>query len=1781
MEDLRVHLDGTVRNANGQVVQLAYGEDGMDPVHLEQHRLPYLSLSPAEMRAPFLVTGASELGLGGGEALSPATLARLEAHFLRLLEDRRSVLAMLGTSTRTTISYPVNLERMVQAAADALQLAAPTEDREPVGPDEVLDTIDALEAELTLPGARKELGLGGNPLMGLLLRAFLSPKPLIAVHRLTPAALRGVAELARGAFRDALATPGEMVGVVAAMSMGEPLSQQSCLKDTEVIVRFGPTAGGPTAGGGYYKGPIGAFVDKLIDDPRLAGAVRPLGGGAPDGGLRSVVLDLPEPVYVVGVSSDERTAWRRVTQVSRHPARGDMVRLRTASGRTTCATLTHAFLRRTPEGRIATLTGAEVLAAVGGGGMLRMPVARSVPEAPDALRQLTHEGATYALTKDLGWLLGAYLADGNVSRSTVCISKVIPEFQERLREVFRGTFGLAMTQRHLPRVPLPADLCSAAELLPGGTAELAPEDRPLPQKWLRGRYMGDYDSCQNSVRSKPLAAFLLAHFGTGSRVKRVAPWAYASNRDFIAGLVGGYMDGDGCATCDGAHQELRTASVSPELTRDVADLLPYLGIHARIGVERRLDMVPPLLMHTLHVHYKYCRAFLDRVGLVVDHKRATLEQIVAYAENPLRREVVDANEFNHRAEGNALRRKAAEARDAEKHALRDLVLAEHRAAKEARKAAKARGEAVSASVPVRPLQPKVYENHLLDRIPAVGDAVSRLGVLHKLPSRLYGRHQRKVGQGREDAIGRETLRKYIGEFERAGREGPLALDLAGDLRVLEAFVGAAVPDSPTPALSGTAIMPDNVRDALTSVWKNSGYPQCYYKPLPRVHLRTLAGRMPDFRRLCAAKLPALDAARDEADLLLRRLRQAVDADVIWDPVTEAELVPDPGAYVYDLTVPSADGDPATDTFMVDGGLLVHNTLNSVEHATPLLLRVDGKLRHASIGDFVDGHIDGTLRPHARAATDLEAHAGDMWLGWLRDPLDGRVEVLSSDEDGRVAWTRVEAVTKHPVVNADGTDELLEVVLRSGRQVTATKAKSFLKRVGNRIVGVDGADLAVGDRLPVARVLPVEPLAAEPLAAEPLAAEPLVDLDPAACLAHAARIPAELFAAPLPFLQRLLGVYFAAHGAVSGARLVVTAGSRDLLGDVQQLLLRFGVVACRLDLEQGVVVGLSIGVEDARRFADQALLDALNNQHPDALLGEDIIPDVVLSTGTLQLHRDRLPALLAATTDAADAQVLRRIAEEQVVYDEVVSIRAVRSPHRYVYDLTVEGTRNFNTATGLCLRDTFHLSGVQSASTVITGVPRMKELLSVYKNIKTPAMDVFLSPHLNRSKALCEGALREITTTLLSDLVKGVSVHFDPEDASVGEDAALVAFHARLAALDPAGCNRRASPWLLRLEFDRGRMLETHVTMLDVQWALQDHFDDTVTCVFSDDNAKALVCRLRLSAPQTQGPEEPDVLTEVRALEQAIMEGLPIKGIRGIRNAVLVAPNPHILDYDPVLDTHAPETAWRIRTDGSNLRGVLAHPAVDAAATTSNDVYEVLTTLGIEAARQVLIEEVLLVLGGVDLNHRHISMLADTMSHRGSLMSIDRFGINHRGDLGPLAKCSFEQTADMLIKAGVFAERDRVDGVAANIILGQVAPCGTGATEVLLDMDRLERLTSRVPVQVTWERQEEPRRGNHPPSDRGHSPREPSDRGHSPREPSDRGHSPREPSDRGAYTWGPREPSDRGAYTWGPREPHAHEPAAPQPLDARPPQRQQAAPVLEIGDGGEEDDGVQADELEVV
>ena len=112
-------------------------------------------------------------------------------------------------------------------------------------------------------------------------------------------------------------------------------------------------------------------------------------------------------------------------------------------------------------------------------------------------------------------------------------------------------------------------------------------------------------------------------------------------------------------------------------------------------------------------------------------------------------------------------------------------------------------------------------------------------------------------------------------------------------------------------------------------------------------------------------------------------------------------------------------------------------------------------------------------------------------------------------------------------------------------------------------------------------------------------------------------------------------------------------------------------------------------------------------------------------------------------------------------------------------------------------------------------------------------------------------------------------------------------------------------------------------------------------------------------------------------------------------------------------------------------------------------------LGIEATRLALINELRMILGtySIYVDYRHISTLVDIMTLRGILTSITRHGIN-RVDVGPLRKCTFEETTEILLEAAFFGEYDPLSGISENIIFGQMAPYGTGSFELIIDRHAL-------------------------------------------------------------------------------------------------------------------------------
>merc|ERR1712176_984814 len=132
--------------------------------------------------------------------------------------------------------------------------------------------------------------------------------------------------------------------------------------------------------------------------------------------------------------------------------------------------------------------------------------------------------------------------------------------------------------------------------------------------------------------------------------------------------------------------------------------------------------------------------------------------------------------------------------------------------------------------------------------------------------------------------------------------------------------------------------------------------------------------------------------------------------------------------------------------------------------------------------------------------------------------------------------------------------------------------------------------------------------------------------------------------------------------------------------------------------------------------------------------------------------------------------------------------------------------------------------------------------------------------------------------------------------------------------------------------------------------------------------------------------------------------------------------------------------WVLDTDGVNMEEVMQIEQVDYERIQSNDIVEILNVLGIEATRKALLFHVRMVISfdGSYVNYRHLGTMCDVMTNRGHLMAITRHGIN-RTNMGPLMKCSFEETVEILMDAAIYHELDHMRSVSENIVLGQLCP----------------------------------------------------------------------------------------------------------------------------------------------
>ncbi|MFC1691494.1 DNA-directed RNA polymerase subunit A'' [Nanoarchaeota archaeon] len=309
-------------------------------------------------------------------------------------------------------------------------------------------------------------------------------------------------------------------------------------------------------------------------------------------------------------------------------------------------------------------------------------------------------------------------------------------------------------------------------------------------------------------------------------------------------------------------------------------------------------------------------------------------------------------------------------------------------------------------------------------------------------------------------------------------------------------------------------------------------------------------------------------------------------------------------------------------------------------------------------------------------------------------------------------------------------------------------------------------------------------------------------------------------------------------------------------------------------------------------------------------------------------------------------------------------------------------------------NTFHFAGVAEMN-VTTGLPRIIEILDGRPSISTPMTEIYLKKPYSTGQDI-----KKVAHSIKESLLKEVSTEFDI-DLTAGT---------------------------ITISLSPKKMEETNTDYSILAKMIQKSLKSGSV----KEEGKQIIVKI---------DEKESAISEIYKLKEKLKK-IHIKGIKGITQVLPVKRGEEYI----------------IVTAGTNLKSILSLEFVDTTRTISNDIFEIANMLGIEAARQTIINEVLKVIDGQGLNidQRHIMLVADMMCASGKIKGITRYGVvNEKASV--LARSSFETPIKHLFTAALMGEKDDLNSVIENVMLNQPVPMGTGMTKISIKKDDISKI----------------------------------------------------------------------------------------------------------------------------
>lgn len=300
-------------------------------------------------------------------------------------------------------------------------------------------------------------------------------------------------------------------------------------------------------------------------------------------------------------------------------------------------------------------------------------------------------------------------------------------------------------------------------------------------------------------------------------------------------------------------------------------------------------------------------------------------------------------------------------------------------------------------------------------------------------------------------------------------------------------------------------------------------------------------------------------------------------------------------------------------------------------------------------------------------------------------------------------------------------------------------------------------------------------------------------------------------------------------------------------------------------------------------------------------------------------------------------------------------------------------------------NTFHFAGVAEMN-VTVGLPRIIEILDGRQKISTPMMEVYLEKPYNKGKDIMQIAA-SLKETMLSEVASEFSINI--ADLSV------------------------------EVKLNREKMHEMGINAATISNSINKSIKK-ITLKQKED-----VLNIKIKSKE-------ESLNEIYKLKEKL-KIVFVRGVKGIKQVLPVKRGEEFI----------------IITAGSNFKEILDMDFVDSTRTITNDVFDAAKVLGIEAARQLIISEVYKVIEnqGLNVDIRHIMLVADTMCNSGAVEGITRYGVVRKKS-SVLARASFETPLKHLVNSALIGEEDLLTSVVENVMLNQPVPVGTGLPDLI-------------------------------------------------------------------------------------------------------------------------------------